>query len=81
MYRNASSRELAEFQVFAKAVAAHREDGRVAVRTAAETIVKTLVTTSSGKGTTLARVSGTSERRPGDRPSARPRWNGKGDTS
>ena len=58
MYPDASSRELAEFQVFAKAMATHREDGRGS-EAAVETIMETLVTTSGGAGTALARTSRT----------------------
>ncbi|CAM9253091.1 unnamed protein product [Ascophyllum nodosum] len=58
MHLTTPTRELAECQVFAEAMAAHREDGRGS-EDRAKTIVETLVTTSSGAGTTLARTSRT----------------------
>ena len=81
MYPNTSSRELAEFQVFAKAVAAYREDGR----------------SSEGRGRDSRQDCGddqrrrrhssrkdsrdSRERRPGDRPFVEPRWDKKSDNS
>ena len=53
-----SSRELAEFQVFAKAVAAHREDGRGSEDRGGDNRGNTVMT-SGGAGTALARTSRT----------------------
>ena len=81
MYRTASTRELAEFHVFATAVAAHREDGRGSEDRGRDN--------RGDIGDDQRRVGHSSrkdskdprERRPGDRPSAGPRWDEKSERS
>ena len=69
MYPSISSRELAKFEAFAKAVAAQREDGRGRERGE-----------DNHKDTGDDRLRGRHSR-PGGRPSAGPRWGEKKDSS
>ncbi|CAM9141487.1 unnamed protein product [Ascophyllum nodosum] len=74
VYPTASSREPAEFQVFAKAVAAHREDGRGSEDCGGDTREDTGDDRRRGRHSSRKDFKDSRELRPGDRPPAGPRW-------
>ena len=81
MYRNASSRELAAFQAFAKVVAEHREDGRDSEGRSGDNREDCGDDQCRGRHRSRKDSRDSRERRPGDRPSAGPRWDEKSDSS
>ena len=74
MYPTASPRELAESQVFAKAVAERREDGRGSEDRSEDNREDTGDDRRRGKHSSRKDSKDPRERRPGSRPSAGPRY-------
>ena len=70
VYPTVSSRELAEFQFFAKAVAAHREAGRISKDRGEDNREDTGDDRRRGRHSSRKDFKDLCERRPGDRPSA-----------
>ena len=81
MYLTASTRELADFQVFAKAMTAHREDGRGSENRGVDNRGDTGDDQRRGRHNSRNDLKDSCERRPDDRPSSGPRWNKKSDRS
>ena len=81
MYPTASTRELAEFQVFAKAMAAHREDGRGSEHRGGDNRGDTGDDQRRGRHNSREGLKDYRERRPDGRPSAGSRWDKKSDSS
>ena len=81
MYPSISSRELAEFEAFAKAVAAQREDGRGREDRGEDNHKDTGDDRRRGRHSSRKDFKNSRERRPGGRPSAGPRWGEKRDSS
>ena len=77
MYPTASTRELAEFQVFAKAVAARLEGGRGSENRGDDNREDTGDDRRRGRHSFRKDFKDPRERRPGDRPSAGTRWDEK----
>ena len=73
MYPTASTRELAEFQVFAKAMAAHRKDGRGSEDRGGDNRGDTGDDQRRGRHNSRKDLKDSRERRPDGRPSAGPR--------
>ena len=81
MYPTASTQELAKFQVFAMAVAAHREDRRSSEDRGGDKRGETGDDQRRGRDSPRKDFKDPRERRPGGRPSAGPRWDEKSDSS
>ena len=81
LYPTASTRDLAEFQIFAKVVAAHREGGRGSENRGDDNHEDTGDDRRRGRHSSRKDFKDSRERRPGDRPSAGPRWDEKSDGS
>ena len=81
MYPNASSRELAEFQFFAKAVAAYRENGRGSEDRGGDSREDCGDDQRRKRHSSRKDSRDSRERHPGDRPFVEPRWDKKSDNS
>ena len=81
MYLTAPTRELAEFHIFAKAMAAHREDGRGSEDRGGDNRGDTGDDQRRGRHNSRKDLKDSRERRPDDRPSAGARWDKKSDSS
>ena len=81
MYPTASTRELAEFQVFAKAMAAHREDRRGSENRGGDNRGDTGDDQRRGRHNSRKDLKDYREHRPDGRHSAGPRWDEKSDRS
>ena len=81
MYPTASTREVSEFQVFAKAMAAHREDGRGSEDRGGDNRGDTGDDQRRGRHNSRKDLKDSRERHPDGRPSAGPRWDKKSDSS
>ena len=81
MYPTASTRELAEFQVFVKAMAAHREDGRGSENRGGDNRGDTGDDQRRGRHNSRKDLKDYREHRPDGRHSAGTRWDEKSDSS
>ena len=81
MYPAASTRILAEFQIFAKGVAARREDGRGSGHRGEDNREDTGEDRRRGRHSSRKDFMDPPRRRPGGRPSAGPRWDETIDSS
>ena len=81
VYLTASTRELAEFQIFAKAMTAHREDGWGSENRGGDNRENTGDDQRRGRHNSRKDLKDSRERRPDGRLSAGPRWDKKSDKS